>query len=564
VSGVRFQPSSGRGGSVGSRIFATVFCAVFAVVGVAITGVITKQFLRDAQTHRWPVVPCVILESGVTDKGGSSPYVPTVHYQYESQGRTFNSQQFATQPKSFSDYAKAQRLVDKFRADTKSTCYVNPQQPTDAILQRASLATGFLIFFPMIFVVLGLGGIYLVWRARTPAAPAPISLKPEVVTGRKFAVGFFSIFLLVGLAAFYAVFIRPAIKTLQARDWNPVPCTIVSSRVQHHSSDDGTTYSVDILYTYEVDGHEYKANRYHFMGGSSSGYKGKQRIVHQHPPGAKKICYVNPNDPMDAVLQRGFSPVMFFGLIPLVFVIVGLGGIIRTLRKTPVADSRRGELRRAPNQSAAHQQHVVLKPQASPVTKFVGGLLVSIFWNGIVSVFVFQIIQMWRTGDGMKWFLTLFMIPFVLIGLGMIVFTIHSFFGLFSPRVRLRLAHSPLTLGESVELSWEFSGRVDKLRDIRLVLEGREEQDEGSGKNRRTNTDVFYTADIAHFTNVNDIKTGHVLCTIPTGHAPSDSDGRHRIVWVIRLKAQVEFGADLNDEYPLTIIAPVTNEVTTQ
>lgn len=368
--------------------------------------------------------------------------------------------------------------------------------------------------------------------------------------GRKASAFFFLIFLLIGLVALYVIFVRPAIKTLQARDWNAVPCTILSSRVSTHSGgDDGNTYSVDIAYSYKVAGREYRANRYHFVGGSSSGREGKQKIVDAHPPGVEKICYVNPADPTDAVLHRNFSPEMFFGLIPLIFVVVGAGGIIATIRP------------RIPTHPSSSSSPIDLKPQASPVAKFIAGILVSIFWNGIVSVFVFRVIEMWRTGQGMKWFLSLFLVPFLFVGLAMIAFTVHSFFGLFSPRVRLRIGHLPVALGESVELSLEFSGRVDKLRDIRLQLEGREEQDARSGKNRRTNRNVFYTADIAHFTNVNDVKTGNVLCTIPTDHPPTDWHVSHRTIWVIRLKAEVELGADLNDEYPIAVTAPVGDEV---
>ena len=162
--------------------------------------------------------------------------------------------------------------------------------------------------------------------------------------------------------------------------------------------------------------------------------------------------------------------------------------------------------------------------------------------------------------DGPKWFLTIFLIPFVLVGLFLIYYTIHSFFGLFSPRARLRAGHTPVALGESVEITWQFEGRLDKLRELKLLLEGREERDEGSGKNRRTRRDVFYKADIAHFTNVNDVKTGSVLCTIPADHSPSDADGEHRVVWVIRLKAEVEMGADLDDEYPIEVVSAVSVE----
>jgi hypothetical protein len=44
---------------------------------------------------------------------------------------------------------------------------------------------------------------------------------------------------------------------------------------------------------------------------------------------------------------------------------------------------------------------------------------VAVIWNGIVSIFVYQAIDGWQSGRG-SWFMTLFMVLFVLIGLGAI------------------------------------------------------------------------------------------------------------------------------------------------
>jgi hypothetical protein len=540
--------STRRGGGIGGQILGTVFFLFFGGLGLLFTVLLAKQLYRDAQTYRWPGVPCVILESGVNDRGGNSPYVVHVRYQYDWNGSSRSSQQFATQTKAFSDYSKAQRLLDRFRSDTKSICYVNPRNPADAILQRTPLWSGFLIFLPLTFLAIGVGVIYLIWRKSPPSNPsAPNVARAQAVHGHKFAFGFFALFLVVGRVVFYFLMVLPALKTIEARKWNPVPCTIISSRVQSHSSDDGTTYSVDILYSYEIDGREYKANRYRFLGGSTSGRKGKQKVVNQHPPGSRKICYVNPRDPTDAVLYRGFSTGMWFGLIPLVFVAVGLGGIIGTLRSKNKPAMSTG-ISRPPG-------GVLLKPKASPVAKFVGGLLVSIFWNGITWVGVFVVVQ------DKSWFVLLLLSLFALIGLVLIWATLQSFFGLFSPRAVLRASHTPVALGESVELSWDFAGRIDKLRDLHLILEGRDERDEDSRKNRRTKTDVFYAADIAHLTNPNDLKSGTVLCTIPSEHLPTDTEGSERVIWLIRLKAVVELGADLNDEYPLPVVASAPSGV---
>ena len=145
-------------------------------------------------------------------------------------------------------------------------------------------------------------------------------------------MGFFSIFLVLGLVISYLLAVRPVLKILEARSWIPTPCVVISSEVRRHSDSDGSTYSINISYRYTFKGTEHQSNRYHFVGGSSSGYDGKAAVVGRFPAGASATCYVNPNNPTDAVLERGFTPDLWFGLIPLVFVAVGAGGIFSTLR----------------------------------------------------------------------------------------------------------------------------------------------------------------------------------------------------------------------------------------
>jgi Protein of unknown function (DUF3592) len=161
----------------------------------------------------------------------------------------------------------------------------------------------------------------------------PVSATANRVKGKHMGYFMCSIFLLMGTLFFYLFFLRPVIHIRQAARWPEVPCVIIASQVDSHRGNKGTTYSVNILYRYKMAGREYKANRYDFMGGSSSGSSGKQTIVNQHPPGSETVCYVNPADPTDAVLQRGFTNDMWFGLIPLLFMAVGIFGLVMTHRK---------------------------------------------------------------------------------------------------------------------------------------------------------------------------------------------------------------------------------------
>ncbi|MBM3860079.1 MAG: DUF3592 domain-containing protein [Verrucomicrobia bacterium] len=156
--------------------------------------------------------------------------------------------------------------------------------------------------------------------------------------GRTGLLLFFSVFLLAGLAATWFLLIRPIARVYEARQWPATPCVVVSSQVRSHSDSDGTTYSVHIVYRYTVNRRDYQSDRYDFMGGSSSGRKGKQAIVRRYPPGKEAVCYVNPRDPSDAVLEPRFTPMMLVGLFPLLFVGVGVGGLLwvfanKSLRK---------------------------------------------------------------------------------------------------------------------------------------------------------------------------------------------------------------------------------------
>jgi hypothetical protein len=115
-----------------------------------------------------------------------------------------------------------------------------------------------------------------------------------------------------------------------------------------------------------------------------------------------------------------------------------------------------------------------LKPQASPVAKVVGLFCIAAFWNGIVSVFVWQAVKSWQRGHP-EYFLTIFMIPFVAVGLGLIGGIGYYLLALFNPRVRLTLDSRSVPVGSAVNLHWQLNGRATKLRRLEIVLEGREE-----------------------------------------------------------------------------------------
>lgn len=77
-----------------------------------------------------------------------------------------------------------------------------------------------------------------------------------------------------------------------------------------------------MTYQYDFAGRCYSSSRYSFSIAATSGYRGKKRVVARLAPGATTICYVNPDNPRDAVIERGLTWDMVVGGV---FAIIFLG-----------------------------------------------------------------------------------------------------------------------------------------------------------------------------------------------------------------------------------------------
>jgi hypothetical protein len=372
-------------------------------------------------------------------------------------------------------------------------------------------------------------------------------------------VPFFGIFFLVGCAAFYFTTVRPVMRSLASRSWTETTCTVLSSRVGEHSDSDGSTYSVDVVYTYIVDGRSFQSNRYGFLGGSSSGRSGKEAIVARYPPGARVPCWIDPAHPEQAVLSREPSAEWLFGLIPLVFVLIGAGGIVWTLR----AGRRQRMAAGLPQASAstfgvqapaaAASGSLELKPEFTPMGKLLGLTFVALFWNGIVSVFVVQVINAWRAGTRPEGCMTLFLIPFVLVGLGLIYAVIRQLLILFNPRLHLTLTPGTLAAGESGYLQWSLGSRGGGVKRLTIILEGREEAQYRRGTTTYTDKSVFATLTLVDTQQEIEIPAGATSFSIPPDTVPSFTATHNKIRWALKAHCDIPGWPDSDDEYEILV-----------
>jgi hypothetical protein len=275
--GMKLSVGTGSGKmGVAGKIFSSLFLMFFLSMGLMFTGLLVRDVWKDAKTYFWPTVQCEILESKVVREAtGDLNYVWTVRYTYEVGGIWREGKVYRQKYAGSADCGEAERLARRYPPEAKAICYVDKAKPADAVLDREGLWVALFGFIPLLFVAVGAGGIYFTWRpGRTkPNASAKSQPMSAGAAGKLKNSGLgclFIMFLLLGGGMVIGMVVVPAVRILGARSWPTVPCTIVSSEVRSHSGDEGSTYSVDILYRYKIDGKEYQSNRYKFMGGSSS------------------------------------------------------------------------------------------------------------------------------------------------------------------------------------------------------------------------------------------------------------------------------------------------------
>lgn len=580
-------------------LFGIVFGGIFVMAGLVFAAFIGYQAMENLAEHDWAAHTCVIDSARIdTVSSRDEPFEFKVSYHWQYQGQTYHSSRAASSEQKFSNYKDAQDLLDRFSVDSSVTCYLNPNDPADALLIQGSLWLFVLLLFPLLFVVVGVVVARSMIKGNSVAqAPSSIAISqkkggsariPLLILWLSFAV--------IGFGTLIPFFVLPVLKVVDAHSWLRSEATVEYSRVKQHDSDDGSTYSVDILFSYIVDGKEYKSNTYSFFGGSTSGYSGKKEVVDQYPVGQRFLCYVNPDDPADAVIEPSFTATMLFGLIPLTFALIGVGGLCflpakqdnraplelmnQGVRTWPQTSSGSASSPFTPDVSPAFAEgttlsclgrsakvaeylpsgEVMLKCRVSAWGKLIGSIFVAIFWNGIVSVFAAEMIEGWTKGNG-SWFLTIFLCPFLLIGFSLVLLVIYQFLAFFNPKLNLILAHEDLRLGETVRFRWQIIGNHSRISRLKISLRGVEEAVYRRGTNTYTDTETFYEKCLVDIASSNSISQGQGELQVPADLIHSFCGDNNRIRWLIRVSGEIKFWPDVDEEYELRVLPKFHQDV---
>jgi hypothetical protein len=369
-----------------------------------------------------------------------------------------------------------------------------------------------------------------------------------------FAIPFFG----VGLWMTYSVGSNLA-DAWQMSDWDAVPATLTRAGYETHSGDDSNTYEVFASYTYAYNGQTYSSDRVGITGGSDNigDYHTDlgSHLNRSMSNGEAVRIYVDPDNPADAVIDRGlrWGLIGFKSIFLFVFGGIGLGLIIFTLRAPKVKDMSSPEYLDRPWLANDDWQTAVMKSNSKFAMYFTWGF--AAFWNLISAPLPFALYEEVTEKDN---YLALIGLMFPLVGVMLIVWAVRRTleWRRFGP-APLTLDPFPGSIGGHVGGTIEVNLPYDPAAQFSLTLTSLKSYVSGSGKQRRRNESAqWQDSQVAHTSMGRKGSRLSFRFDLPDDLTESDAEqsGDTYFLWRLNLKAQLS-GVDIDRDYEIPVYA---------
>lgn len=146
------------------------------VLGLAFAWWLWGAGERAMITRHWTRVPCIILVSGIRESQFSEndpkKWQPDLEYRYTFNGEVYHSTKLRRIEGPSPHRAKAVASAASFPAGRETECFVNPQNPSEAVLEHATKAAFYTLWWPLLFAAGGAGILRAALR-RHSQDPAP-------------------------------------------------------------------------------------------------------------------------------------------------------------------------------------------------------------------------------------------------------------------------------------------------------------------------------------------------------------------------------------------------------
>jgi hypothetical protein len=359
----------------------------------------------------------------------------------------------------------------------------------------------------------------------------------------------FLLLLTAGGSIFWGFFYGPIATYVAARQWTPTPCQVYFVNELDPTADKRTPKERPSLrYRYNFGGTKFTSARVWFFKPDVDELESMQK---QYPEG-EYTCYVNPQDPHVAVLDRNFRAQFLVAIFPLTLALIGLIGLAAQFRRHTVERFLQAQGVQRP---IAGPDGRVIRRKGRGFGMFLAVLLFAVAYNGVMYFLVREVVQSWSEGlpDCHGLFLTGFAIPFIAVGVGAVTLAGYLFLKLFNPRPTLTLSKARLAPGDTIEISWHCAGRTRRIRRLRIVVEGREEATYARGAKFYTDRELFTSIELLSTRDPKQMPRGKLSFTMPATAVPTFRSDNNSVSWVVRIHGHVRRWPDVDNELELSV-----------
>lgn len=338
----------------------------------------------------------------------------------------------------------------------------------------------------------------------------------------------------------------------QMQDWAPVEARLLTAGYETHSGDDSDTYKAYAEYVYEFNGRQYRGQRVGIAGGADNIGDYQQDIGRNlqaaHAAGQAILVYVDPNNPANAVIDRGvrWGLVGFKFIFVIVFGGIGFGLLYAVWRAPAVKDKSDPAYADKPWLLNDDWQSATIRSSSRTAMWFAWGF--AVFWNAISSAAPF--IAYREIVDKGNW-LALIALLFPLVGLGLLVWAVRRTlewrrFG----AAPVTLDPFPGSIGGHVGGTIDLNLPYDPSHQFRLTLTNVHSYESGDSQSEKAR---WQDSLLAHAQSGAGGTRLTFRFDVPTGLRESDTDrGKDYYLWRLALNAALP-GADLDRTYDLPV-----------
>jgi hypothetical protein len=141
--------------------------------GIMIVGGVVTFFtfglpaIRVLSAQFWAATPCTIVSSGYREgtlgTARHSEYVPVITFAYTVAGQSYQAARYDLSNAPDMRLHDIEDVLRQFPARARRTCYVNPRDPSDAVLTRGAWRSLTIGLAPIVFFA---AGVFLWIRVR--------------------------------------------------------------------------------------------------------------------------------------------------------------------------------------------------------------------------------------------------------------------------------------------------------------------------------------------------------------------------------------------------------------